>query len=61
MQTLVHNPTGSSADPAHCHRILSLAEQYGFAVVEDDVYGDVYEGPAVRLAQIDGLRHARNC
>ena len=56
-QTLVHNPTGSSADPAHCHRILSLAEQYGFAVVEDDVYGDLYQGPAVRLAQIDGLRH----
>ncbi len=57
MQTLVHNPTGSSADPAHCHRILSLAEQYGFAIVEDDVYGDLYDGPAVRLAQIDGLRH----
>jgi len=57
MQTLVHNPTGYSADPAHCHRILSLAEQYGFAIVEDDVYGDLYEGPAVRLAQIDGLRH----
>jgi DNA-binding transcriptional MocR family regulator len=57
MQTLLHNPTGSSADPAHCHRILSLAEQFGFAVVEDDVYGDLYEGPAVRLAQIDGLRH----
>lgn len=57
VQTLLHNPTGSSADPAHCHRILSLAEQYGFAVVEDDVYGDLYEGPAVRLAQIDGLRH----
>jgi DNA-binding transcriptional MocR family regulator len=57
LQTLVHNPTGSSADPAHCHRILSLAEQFGFAVVEDDVYGDLYEGPAVRLAQIDGLRH----
>jgi DNA-binding transcriptional MocR family regulator len=57
MQTLVHNPTGSSAEPAHCHRILSLAEQYGFAVVEDDVYGDLYQGPAVRLAQIDGLRH----
>src|SRR6266850_2444387 len=57
MQTLLHNPTGSSAEPAHCHRILSLAEQFGFAVVEDDVYGDLYTGPAVRLAQIDGLRH----
>jgi DNA-binding transcriptional MocR family regulator len=57
MQTLLHNPTGSSAEPARCHRVLSLAEQFGFAVVEDDVYGDLYEGPAVRLAQIDGLRH----
>jgi DNA-binding transcriptional MocR family regulator len=57
MQTLVHNPTGSSADAAHCHRILTLAERYGFAVVEDDVYGDLYDGSAVRLAQIDGLRH----
>jgi DNA-binding transcriptional MocR family regulator len=57
MQTLLHNPTGSSAEAAHCHRILSLAEQFGFALIEDDVYGDLYEGPAVRLAQIDGLRH----
>ena len=57
VQTLLHNPTGSSIAPARCHRILSLAEQYGFAIVEDDVYGDLYEGPAVRLAQIDGLRH----
>jgi DNA-binding transcriptional MocR family regulator len=57
MQTLLHNPTGSSADAAHCHRILSLAEQFGFAIIEDDVYGDLHPGPAVRLAQIDGLRH----
>jgi len=56
MQTLVHNPTGSSCEPAHCHRILSLAEQYGFSLVEDDVYGDLYSGSGVRLAQIDALR-----
>ena len=56
-QTLLHNPTGMSAEPANCHRVLSLAERYGFAVIEDDVYGDLYEGAGVRLAQIDGLRH----
>jgi DNA-binding transcriptional MocR family regulator len=56
-QTLLHNPTGTNTDPAVCHRLLSLAEQFGFAVIEDDVYGDLYDGPAVRLAQIDGLRH----
>jgi DNA-binding transcriptional MocR family regulator len=57
MQTLLHNPTGSNTDPAICHRILSLAETHGFAIIEDDVYGDLYDGPAVRLAQLDGLRH----
>jgi DNA-binding transcriptional MocR family regulator len=57
VQTLLHNPTGTNADPAVCHRLLSLAETYGFAVIEDDAYGDLYEGPGVRLAQIDGLRH----
>lgn len=57
LQTLIHNPTGSNIDPARCHRILSLAEQYGFAIIEDDIYGDLHEGNAVRLAQIDGLRH----
>jgi DNA-binding transcriptional MocR family regulator len=57
MQTLLHNPTGTNTDPAICHRILSLAESHAFAIVEDDVYGDLYDGPAVRLAQLDGLRH----
>lgn len=57
MQSLLHNPTGWNIEAAHCHRVLSLAEQYGFAIVEDDVYGDLYEGPGVRLAQIDGFRH----
>jgi DNA-binding transcriptional MocR family regulator len=56
MQTLLHNPTGSNTEPAVCHRILMLAEKYGFAIIEDDVYCDLYEGPGVRLAQIDGLR-----
>ena len=56
-QTLLHNPTGSNTEPANCHRVLSLAEQFKFAIIEDDVYGDLHEGPAVRLAQIDGLRH----
>lgn len=56
-QSVLHNPTGSNTDPAICHRLLTLAETYGFALIEDDVYGDLYEGPCVRLAQIDGLRH----
>ncbi len=57
MQTLLHNPSGWNVEPAVCYRILSLAETYGLAIIEDDIYGDLYDGPAVRLAQIDGLRH----
>jgi len=57
VQTLLHNPSGTSMDAARAHRLLSLAEQYGFTIIEDDIYGDLYEGPGVRLAQIDGLRH----
>ncbi len=57
VQTLLHNPTGTSMEAARAHRLLSLAEQYGFTIIEDDTYGDLYEGPGVRLAQIDGFRH----
>jgi DNA-binding transcriptional MocR family regulator len=57
LQTVLHNPTGTSIDARCAHRLLSLAEQFGFTIIEDDIYGDLYEGPAVRLAQIDGFRH----
>lgn len=56
VQTLLHNPTGTSIAPAKCHRLLMLAERYEAIVVEDDAYGDLAEPGAVRLAQIDGLR-----
>ncbi|MGC1457857.1 MAG: PLP-dependent aminotransferase family protein [Steroidobacteraceae bacterium] len=57
LQSLLHNPTGTSIDATCAHRLVSLAEQFGFTLIEDDIYGDLYEGPAVRLAQIDGFRH----
>jgi DNA-binding transcriptional MocR family regulator len=52
-QTLVHNPTGADTTPATCHRLLALAERYEFLVIEDDVYGDLAQGHALLLAQID--------
>jgi DNA-binding transcriptional MocR family regulator len=56
LQSLLHNPTGTSLDPAAAHRILLLAEQYDFLVVEDDAYGDLAEAADLRLAALDGLR-----
>jgi DNA-binding transcriptional MocR family regulator len=55
VQTLLHNPTGTSISPAKCHRLLTLAERHEALVVEDDAYGDLAEPGSIRLAQIDGL------
>jgi DNA-binding transcriptional MocR family regulator len=56
LQSLLHNPTGSSLSPAKAHRILLLAEQYDFLIAEDDAYGDLAEEQDLRLASLDGLR-----
>ena len=56
VQTLLHNPTGSTISPAKCHRLLTLAERHDALIVEDDAYGDLAEPGALRLAQIDGLQ-----
>jgi hypothetical protein len=53
LQSLLHNPTGTSLGPAAAHRILLLAEQYDFLVVEDDAYGDLAEDRDLRLASLD--------
>jgi DNA-binding transcriptional MocR family regulator len=56
LQSLLHNPTGNSLSPASAHRILLLAEQHDFLLVEDDAYGDLAEEHDLRLASLDGLR-----
>jgi DNA-binding transcriptional MocR family regulator len=53
---VLHNPTGTSISAANAHRLLQLADEYGFMIVEDDVYGDLHPGRALRLASLDQLR-----
>jgi len=48
VNSVLHNPTGASMSAATAHRLLKLAEEYHFTLVEDDVYGDLH--PAVRCA-----------
>ena len=55
-QTLLHNPTGGSTSAAKCHRLLAIAERYGLAIIEDDIFGDIAPKGATRLAQLDELR-----
>lgn len=58
INSVLQNPTGTSLTAAQAFRILRLAEQYDFIVVEDDVYGDLCPAgyPATRLASLDQLR-----
>lgn len=58
INSVLQNPTGTSLSAAQAFRILKLAEQYDFLVVEDDVYGDLCpQGyPATRLASLDQLK-----
>jgi DNA-binding transcriptional MocR family regulator len=58
INSVLQNPTGTSLSAAQAFRILQLADQYGFIVVEDDIYGDLCPAgyPATRLASLDQLR-----
>src|SRR5260370_36178537 len=54
-----HNPTGSTLSEARCIEIIRLARQYGFLIMEDDVYRDLsFEGavPASFYALANGTQ-----
>lgn len=55
-QSLCQNPTGSSLDLPTAHGILQLAQQYGFAIVDNDPFIDLPEVAGVRLGQLDQFR-----
>nr|WP_315491021.1 PLP-dependent aminotransferase family protein [uncultured Rhodoferax sp.] len=55
IQTVLHNPTGWSSTAANLHKVLVLAQQYGFLIAEDDVHGHFHPGHAPRLASLSGL------
>ena len=55
--SVLHNPTGYSLSPASAHRVLQLAQRYGFYVVEDDTYSHIAPEHATRMSMLDGLQH----
>ena len=63
VDSVLHNPTSTSLSSAKAFQILKIAEQHDFAVIEDDVYGDLHpgsrsghSGAAIRLASLDQLK-----
>ncbi|MBY0366477.1 MAG: PLP-dependent aminotransferase family protein, partial [Burkholderiaceae bacterium] len=55
LQSVLHNPTGWGSTAANLHRVLMLAQRYGFLIAEDDVQGHFHPGTPTRLAQLSGL------
>ena len=56
INSVFHNPTGSTLTPPVAHRVLQLAEQCDFQIIEDDIYADFQHIPTTRLASLDGLQ-----
>ncbi|MBN9411960.1 MAG: PLP-dependent aminotransferase family protein [Burkholderiales bacterium] len=53
--SVFHNPTGYCLSPGSAHRVLQLAQQYDFHIVEDDTYSHIAPEHATRLSVLDGL------
>ena len=54
--SVLHNPTGHSIDLAQAHRVLQLAQQYDFMIVEDDTYASLAPAHSPRYAALDGVQ-----
>jgi DNA-binding transcriptional MocR family regulator len=54
--SVFHNPTSYCLSPGSAHRLLQLAQQHDFHIVEDDTYSHIAPAHATRLTALDGLR-----
>ncbi len=54
--SVLHNPTGYCLTPGSAHRVLQLANQHDFHIVEDDTYSHIAADYATRLSALDGLQ-----
>ncbi|MDD0975526.1 PLP-dependent aminotransferase family protein [Pseudomonas fontis] len=53
INSMYHNPTGTSLSPKTAQRLLELAREHDFRIVEDDIYADFQAGTVTRLATLD--------
>ncbi|KVD39538.1 GntR family transcriptional regulator [Burkholderia ubonensis] len=57
VNTVFHNPTGTTVAPQVAFRLLQLAREHGVTLIEDDIYADFQATPTDRLATLDQLEH----
>jgi DNA-binding transcriptional MocR family regulator len=58
--SVLHNPTSTALSGAKAFQMLRIAEEFGYWLVEDDIYSDLHGGPnaaaCTRLASLDQLK-----
>lgn len=52
-QSVLQNPTGTTMSPHAAFRVLQIAGEYDFRVVEDDIFSDLCAENSHRLAALD--------
>ncbi|RQH09922.1 PLP-dependent aminotransferase family protein [Paraburkholderia dinghuensis] len=57
VNTVFHNPTGTTIAPPVAFRLLQLAREHRFTIVEDDIFADCQGVPTDRLAALDQFEH----
>lgn len=58
IQSVGHNPTGSDLSPAKAHRLVQLAEQHDFILVDDDALADFKPATAIKVSALDQLKRS---
>ena len=51
INTVFHNPTGTTVAPPVAFRLLQLAREHGFTIIEDDIYADFQTDLTDRLVR----------
>ncbi|WP_043288589.1 aminotransferase-like domain-containing protein [Paraburkholderia oxyphila] len=55
LSSVLQNPLSSTLSAPQAYRVVALAEQYDFLIVEDDIYRDLASPSDPSLASLDGL------
>jgi DNA-binding transcriptional MocR family regulator len=58
IQSVGHNPTGSDISPGKAHRLVQLALQYNFILVDDDALADFKPASALKVSALDQLQRS---
>ncbi|MGU3492556.1 PLP-dependent aminotransferase family protein [Xanthobacteraceae bacterium A53D] len=54
--TILHNPTGTGCSPAVIYRVLRVAEDFDFHIVEDDIFAGMAPDQVPNIASLDQFR-----